>query len=232
MVPPGASPRTWPRGRRSAYKEHVAIARLVPIGVGGDRREEVGPLATTFDKIMRAGRPVKGQRMPDTGQLVVDGDAMEFRGKKETIRMAGVRDIRVDGATVAVVFGEPVAVEKFMDLRRGRLRTTPQAKVLTQDLRAALGLGAPPAPSGEVARVQANAATAAGRRTMLIAALFLVGGILVTVITYSRASSGGGTYFVAWGAMLWGLVYFFVGLAQYLKGSKAQRESGGPTPPG
>lgn len=48
-------------------------------------------------------------------------------------------------------------------------------------------------------------------RNMRQGGLWCVGGILVTVITYS-AASGGGTYVVAWGAILFGAIQFFKGL--------------------
>lgn len=42
-----------------------------------------------------------------------------------------------------------------------------------------------------------------GKKDMLYGALWCIGGIVVTAITYS-AASGGGTYIVAWGAIFWG----------------------------
>jgi len=48
-------------------------------------------------------------------------------------------------------------------------------------------------------------------------ALWLIGGSLFTAITYSAASSGGGTYVVAYGAIIVGAVEFFWGLFGYLK---------------
>lgn len=56
-----------------------------------------------------------------------------------------------------------------------------------------------------------------GRRNMLFGALWCIGGTVVTVATYSAASSGGGgRYVIAWGAILFGAVQFFQGLFQYL----------------
>jgi hypothetical protein len=43
-------------------------------------------------------------------------------------------------------------------------------------------------------------------------ALWCIGGILLTVGSYS-AASGGGTYVIAWGAILFGALQFFKGLA-------------------
>ena len=57
-----------------------------------------------------------------------------------------------------------------------------------------------------------NTIHATARKEMLIGALWCGGGILVTVLTYS-AASGGGSYVVAWGAILYGAFRFFRGIA-------------------
>ena len=51
-----------------------------------------------------------------------------------------------------------------------------------------------------------------GKKNMLFGALWCIGGTVVTVATYS-AAEGGGTYVVAWGAILFGAVQFIIGLA-------------------
>lgn len=48
-------------------------------------------------------------------------------------------------------------------------------------------------------------------KDMIYGALWCIGGIVVTAVTYSNAS-GGGTYVVAWGAILFGAVQFIKGL--------------------
>lgn len=47
---------------------------------------------------------------------------------------------------------------------------------------------------------------------MLYGALWCIGGIVITVVTYS-AASGGGTYVVAWGAIIFGFIQFVKGLS-------------------
>jgi len=61
-------------------------------------------------------------------------------------------------------------------------------------------------------------------RHFTIGTLWLVGGIAVTAFTYSAASSGpgGGTYVVAWGAML-------VGVTRLIRGFVAASQSRGPS---
>lgn len=55
----------------------------------------------------------------------------------------------------------------------------------------------------------------AGNKNMLYGALWCIGGLLVTFLTY-WAASGGGTYVVAWGAVIFGAIQFFKGVFQRL----------------
>ncbi len=50
-------------------------------------------------------------------------------------------------------------------------------------------------------------------KDMIYGALWCIGGIIVTAVTY-QAASGGGTYVVAWGAIIFGAVQFFKGVAK------------------
>jgi hypothetical protein len=54
------------------------------------------------------------------------------------------------------------------------------------------------------------------KKKMLYGLFWALGGIVVTVWTYSAASSGG-TYFVAWGAILWGCIDIVRGFVGYCK---------------
>jgi hypothetical protein len=53
----------------------------------------------------------------------------------------------------------------------------------------------------------------AANKNMLFGALWCIGGIVVTALTYS-AAAGGGRYVVAWGAVVFGAIQFVRGLAQ------------------
>jgi hypothetical protein len=53
----------------------------------------------------------------------------------------------------------------------------------------------------------------AGTRNVFVGAAWCVGGIVVTALTYQLAS-GGGTFVVAWGAILFGGIQFLRGLGQ------------------
>lgn len=52
-----------------------------------------------------------------------------------------------------------------------------------------------------------------GNKNMLYGSLWCIGGLLVTFLTYSAASDGG-TYVIAWGAVIFGAIQFFKGLYQ------------------
>jgi len=71
----------------------------------------------------------------------------------------------------------------------------------------------PKSGANDLARRQRTIAA----RNMGIGALFLIGGSAVTYLTYEAAafSPGGGTYFVAWGAILIGAIRFIAALIQF-----------------
>jgi hypothetical protein len=51
---------------------------------------------------------------------------------------------------------------------------------------------------------------------MIRGLLWTVGGIIVTALTYAFASQLGGTYFIFYGAIIFGLIDFFVGLTGWI----------------
>jgi hypothetical protein len=60
-----------------------------------------------------------------------------------------------------------------------------------------------------------------GKKNMLYGALWCVGGLAVTIATFAFAAKngGGGGYVVFWGAVIFGAIQFFRGLAQWLSKS-------------
>lgn len=60
-----------------------------------------------------------------------------------------------------------------------------------------------------------KATKATGKKNMVVGSLWFIGGSLVTILTFSVAS-GGGSYIVAWGAILFGAFQFLQGLVQFL----------------
>ncbi len=65
-------------------------------------------------------------------------------------------------------------------------------------------------------RARTEAVQKAGQKNMLVGAIWCIGGIVVTAATYGAAASSptGGSYVVAWGAIVFGAVQFFRGVAQ------------------
>jgi hypothetical protein len=64
-----------------------------------------------------------------------------------------------------------------------------------------------------VMEVRREAIRKAGQKNMLYGGLWCGGGLIVTFATMS-AASGGGSYVVAWGAIIFGAIQFFRGLSQ------------------
>jgi hypothetical protein len=64
-------------------------------------------------------------------------------------------------------------------------------------------------------QARAKALKNAGRKNMLYGALWCIGGVVVTALSYqASANGGGGKYFLAWGAILFGGIQFFRGMIQ------------------
>ncbi|MBF9224312.1 hypothetical protein [Hymenobacter ruricola] len=57
---------------------------------------------------------------------------------------------------------------------------------------------------------------AAAKKDMLHGGLWLGGGLLVTGVTYAMASEGG-SYFMTWGAIIFGGIQFFKGLVRSMQ---------------
>jgi hypothetical protein len=55
-----------------------------------------------------------------------------------------------------------------------------------------------------------------GRRNILVGALWFFGGLIVTIATYSAATSGGSSNIIAWGAVLFGAIQLIQGIIQVI----------------
>lgn len=60
-----------------------------------------------------------------------------------------------------------------------------------------------------------TAKKSSGGKNMLFGALWCIGGTIVTAATYSAVAETGGTYVVAWGAILFGGIQFLYGMVEY-----------------
>ncbi|MBN1937834.1 MAG: hypothetical protein JW934_24480 [Anaerolineae bacterium] len=65
-------------------------------------------------------------------------------------------------------------------------------------------------------RLHADARKKSAKKNMLYGALWCIGGIVVTVGTLALAK-GGGSFVVAWGAIIFGAIQFFKGLFDFLR---------------
>ena len=64
-------------------------------------------------------------------------------------------------------------------------------------------------------QAKAKALKDAGRKNMLYGALWCIGGVVVTALSYqAAANAGGGKYVLAWGAIVFGGIQFFRGMIQ------------------
>lgn len=55
-------------------------------------------------------------------------------------------------------------------------------------------------------------------RVNMIAALIIAAvGTIITVVSYNTALTGGGSYVICWGAIILGIIYFFIGLVGWLR---------------
>ena len=64
-------------------------------------------------------------------------------------------------------------------------------------------------------RAEYEAQRHAANKNMLFGALWCIGGLLVTAVSFAAASgAGGGRYFLAWGAIIFGALQFFRGVTQ------------------
>jgi hypothetical protein len=76
--------------------------------------------------------------------------------------------------------------------------------------------GMPGAPGRSLAAV----ARKRGMTQIAIGAVVFVIGLVITIATYSSASSGGGTYVVAYGPMIFGILYVIRGFMAVAKAQK------------
>ncbi|MEX1046246.1 MAG: hypothetical protein WD757_07170 [Actinomycetota bacterium] len=162
----------------------------------------------------------------DRGTVTLFPDRIEFDGKKLKASLKNVRSVANEKGRLKVTYGEGTNLETsyLADVltpagkrRHRELREAAQslyaAQPLSEEERKSLS-------SHEEIMRQAKAKTA--RRNMWIGAALAIGGVLLTIITYSAASSSssGGRYFVAYGPAIFGTILFVGGLIEYKKNTR------------
>jgi HEAT repeats len=185
-----------------------------------------------FEKVQAVlVQPGGGQVALGRGRLVVDGGGLEFTSKKGTLPMRPVRSLETVGAGVRVEFGEGRDLRTVVvsDWSKGIFGVKSRTRAMGETLRAALrveGLSETEATmKGRTEQAVAEVAMKRARIRMWVLGVIVVAGTLATIITYASASDGGGTYFVFWGAMLFGTLGFLEALFEYRKHRKTL---GGP----
>lgn len=135
----------------------------------------------------------------ERGESLVQGpfDVEELKAKISTGDLSNTHMIlRAEGLT-------PAQVENHWDFRWSAISEA----IGMEAYRPAI-LGAPETPASTVHAAQ----VAKANNDVLVGGLWLFGGLAVTAFTYLGAS-GGGSYVVAWGAIIFGGLQFFRGLA-------------------
>jgi hypothetical protein len=123
------------------------------------------------------------------------------------------------GSYVTIEYGEdPVMLLKVRDLSGGKLHAQAGTKTLPDRLRSVLTITPLSTEQrGEIEQAAQASEKRRGVNHMLWGGIAAVVGFIVTVVTYSNASEGGGTYFIWWGPMLFGIIYFIWGIVQYTR---------------
>lgn len=113
-----------------------------------------------------------------------------------------------------------------------------KVKAANEQLAAGLATACGTSALSPADRVQVERATAlvqtldfdvqqrAGRTRMVISAIVFTVGALVTLISYSAAEAGGG-FVVAWGAMVFGALFFLAGYVQYRRAGQSKADAAG-----
>jgi hypothetical protein len=147
------------------------------------------------------------QPAPEKGQDKFVAAAYDYAERRLA---AGMALTEIEGELIQAGFGEQISAAVANDpelapptrggRRRGRGLTRYEAPRLPNS----------PVPGSED---PIAARRAAGRRNMLVGGLWCAGGLIVTLVSLA-ASAGGGTYIVAWGAILFGAIQFIRGSGQ------------------
>jgi hypothetical protein len=157
-----------------------------------------------------------------TGTLVAENGSLRFESKKGVLQMSTVRGLSVSRKgrlTVEYEEAGTYGTADFVDNSQGRLKWKSATRELEGKLRSVVSMA--PMSAEEQSRLDAMRAEAKvkagkqGRVQMVIGALAIVAGLVITIWTYSSASSSptGGTYFVAYGPIIFGAFLLFQGLS-------------------
>jgi len=123
--------------------------------------------------------------------------------------MTGTGSFQAGGGAITAEAGERALSYAKDVLRQGMPRAAVEEVLRTQGFDAAAA-----SAIVEQANRTKDERRVAGRKHMIMGAVVCAIGITVTVASYSSAEEGGGSYVVAWGAIVFGAIQFFRGLIQ------------------
>jgi hypothetical protein len=144
------------------------------------------------------------------GRLFVRDGGLEFESAKGTLSMRPIRSI-TDGAGANVEFGEggDLRTVTLSDGSKGILHMKSQSRVMAEELRQRLQMkGLTETETADRESVEVAVAQAGIRKAKLqmwVWGLVALAGTIATIATISAASEGGGSYYVFWGAIVFGI---------------------------
>jgi hypothetical protein len=170
-----------------------------------------------------AARATRANIAIDRGRLILRGNSLEFQGKRGTVVLSGIRALSMTRGLAHVVkveYGDAAGISVGFFTHDKRLG----ARKLNQELLAAMqgqGVERELSPQ-EAEQLQSHreretaVATRRARTRMMLGGLLLAVGLGATLATYMAASgSSGGTYILAYGPMLVGLLLLIQGIAEW-----------------
>jgi hypothetical protein len=172
----------------------------------------------TFEKVALVDH--NGQPK-DTGTLSAYPDRLEFDGKAFHVTIPSVRGVTFKAGTPIEVThgtGDELSTTHFTVLAVGLPRNVRRVRQeFYEALRAVYGethlTGSDQERTAALEETVREAKLRSARRSIWIGLALSVGGLVLTIVTYANASdSGGGTYIIAYGPMLFGVLTLITGL--------------------
>lgn len=166
-----------------------------------------------FDKvIVVVDRPGLGQVNLGKGRLVARDGGLDFQSNKGSLAMRPIRSIKTVGAGVRLEFGEGNEVFTAIASQWGkggifgvRSRTRAMGEALRGALQTKELTEAETASRERVEVAEAQAVMKKAKKQMWVWGVVVVAGTIATIASISGASDGGGTYYVFWGAIVFGI---------------------------
>lgn len=162
--------------------------------------------------------------VPDVREVAFEFEKVQSDALQRTPRVRVVHGTEGDLSTIYLVksqIGLPRKVKSANEAFAAALQAACGTTPLTEADRAQVGRATALAEARDF-----DAQLRAGRMRMTISAVVFVIGALVTLISYGAAGAGG-SYVVAWGAMVFGALFFLAGYVQYRSAAKAKAEAEG-----